>query len=72
MGRLKRMSGADVCRLLAAHGFVEVRRRGSHALMQRRDADTTISVPVPLHSELKLGTLASIIRQSGLPRALFE
>jgi len=66
------MSGADVCRLLAAHGFVEVRRRGSHALMQRREAGTTISVPVPLHLELKLGTLGSIIRQCGLPRALFE
>ncbi len=66
------MSGSDVCRILAAHGFVEVRRRGGHVLMQRREAATTISVPVPLHAELKLGTLASIIHQSGLPRALFE
>ena len=72
MAKLRRMSGTGVCRLLAAQGFVEVRRRGSHALMQRREAGTTISVPVPLHSQLKLGTLASIIRQSGLPRALLE
>jgi predicted RNA binding protein YcfA (HicA-like mRNA interferase family) len=66
------MSGLEVCRVLEAHGFAEVRRRGSHALMQRRDAGTTTSVPVPLHNQLRLGTLSSIIRQSGLPRALFE
>jgi predicted RNA binding protein YcfA (HicA-like mRNA interferase family) len=40
--------------------------------MQKRSRDTTITVPVPLHSELKRGTLMSIVRQSGLPRTLFE
>ncbi len=29
-------------------------------------------VPVPDHHELKIGTLLSIIRQSGLPRSEFE
>jgi len=27
---------------------------------------------VPDHDEIRLGTLQSIIRQSGLPRSLFE
>jgi predicted RNA binding protein YcfA (HicA-like mRNA interferase family) len=40
--------------------------------MQRRDAGTTITVPVPDHAELRVGTLQAIIRQSGLPRAAFE
>jgi predicted RNA binding protein YcfA (HicA-like mRNA interferase family) len=31
-----------------------------------------ISLPVPLHRELDRGTLRGIIRQSGLPRSLFE
>ena len=70
--RLRRLSGADVCRILQENGFTEVRRRGSHAVMQRRSTTTTITVLVPLHTELRLGTLASIIRQSGLARALFE
>jgi predicted RNA binding protein YcfA (HicA-like mRNA interferase family) len=61
-----------VCRILAAHGFTEVRRRGSHRVMQRRTADSTITVPVPDHPELRSGTLLSIIRQSHLPRELFE
>ncbi len=32
---------------------------------------TTITVPVPNHRELAKGTLASIIRQSKLPKDLF-
>ena len=40
--------------------------------MQRRTADGTVTVPVPDHPELKIGTLLSIIRQSGIPRAEFE
>jgi predicted RNA binding protein YcfA (HicA-like mRNA interferase family) len=58
--------------LLAEHGFAEVRQRGSHIVMQRRAGDTTVTVPVPDHKELRLGTLMSIIRQSGLARDLFE
>jgi predicted RNA binding protein YcfA (HicA-like mRNA interferase family) len=54
------------------HGFAEVRRRGSHIVMQKRLSDTTITVPVPDHAELRVGTLRSIIRQSELPRSLFE
>jgi predicted RNA binding protein YcfA (HicA-like mRNA interferase family) len=40
--------------------------------MQRRSGDTTITVPVPDHPELRPGTLSSIIRQSKLPRSAFE
>ena len=72
MGRLRILSGRDVCRVLAGAGFVEVRQRGSHVVMQRRTATGTTTVPVPDHREVRIGTLQSIIRQSGLPRALFE
>jgi predicted RNA binding protein YcfA (HicA-like mRNA interferase family) len=40
--------------------------------MQRLTENSTITVPVPLHDELAIGTLASIVRQSGLARTLFE
>ncbi len=72
MGRLRVLSGAEVCQILADHGFREVRRRGSHIVMQKRSATSTITVAVPDHTELRLGTLQAIIRQSGLPRRLFE
>lgn len=58
--------------LLEQHGFVAVCQRGSHIVMQRRDGMTTTTVPIPDHRELKVGTLLSIVRQSGLPRSIFE
>lgn len=72
MGKLRVLSGREVCRILAVHGFVEVRRRGSHVVMQKADAGSTVTVPVPDHTELRTGTVLSIIRQSGLPRSAFE
>ncbi len=72
MARLRVLSGAEVCRILAEHGFAEVRRRGSHVVMQTSETETTITVPVPDHKELRTGTLMSIIRQSGLARSEFE
>ena len=34
--------------------------------MQKTDDAGTVTVPVPMHDELKRGTLRSIIRQSGI------
>jgi predicted RNA binding protein YcfA (HicA-like mRNA interferase family) len=39
--------------------------------MQKRLSGTTVTVPVPIHSELRIGTLLSIMRQSGVPRDEF-
>ena len=72
MGRLRVLSGREVRAILADHGFREVRRRGSHVVMQLRSEGTTTTVPVPDHAELRTGTLLAIIRQSGLPRSAFE
>lgn len=40
--------------------------------MQKHVGNSTITVPVPNHSEIRVGTLLSIIRQSGLARSEFE
>jgi len=72
LGRLRVLSGREVCAILAEQGFLEVRQRGSHVVMQKRAKDSTITVPVPNHPEVRIGTLMSIIRQSQLPRSLFE
>ena len=72
MGRLRVLSGREVCRILQQHGFVEVRRRGSHIVMQRRTDAGSVTVPIPDHRELAIGTLLSIIRQSGVARVEFE
>ena len=72
MPKLPILSGKEVCAILARHGFAEVRRRGSHVVMQRKEGNGTKTVPVPDHKEILIGTLLSIIRQSGLSRADFE
>jgi predicted RNA binding protein YcfA (HicA-like mRNA interferase family) len=70
--KLRILSGKEVCKILSKNGFRKVRQKGSHIFMQRVVGHTTITVPVPDHAELKVGTLLGIIRQSELPRSLFE
>jgi predicted RNA binding protein YcfA (HicA-like mRNA interferase family) len=72
LGKLLVLSGGEVCRILERNGFVAVRQRGSHCILQFRTKDSTITIPVPLHDVLRRGTLQSIIRQSGLAKSLFE
>ena len=72
MAKLRVLSGRDVSEILAGNGFIEVRRRGSHIVMQKKKSDSTVTVPIPDHKELRRGTLRSIIRQSGVPRSFFE
>ncbi|CUS32855.1 type II toxin-antitoxin system HicA family toxin [Candidatus Nitrospira nitrificans] len=72
MGKLRVLSGRDVCRILEQHDFQIVRQRGSHIVMQRRTDFGTVTVPIPDHTEIRIGTLQSIIRQSGVPCTAFE
>lgn len=72
MPKLGVFSGEALCRLLEQQGFVAIRQRGSHVVMQKHVGLTTITVPIPMHREIRIGTLQSIIRQSGLPRTWFE
>ena len=72
MGKLGTFSGGDICRILAKHGFVQIRQKGSHIIMQKRLENSTVTVPVPNRKTIRIGTLQSIIRQSGLSKELFE
>jgi predicted RNA binding protein YcfA (HicA-like mRNA interferase family) len=72
LGKFRTFSGKEICRLSEQHGFIKVRQKGSHIVMQKRTEETTITVPVPDHKEIRTGTLLSIIRQSQLERSLFE
>jgi predicted RNA binding protein YcfA (HicA-like mRNA interferase family) len=72
LGKLKVLSGKQVCKILEGHDFETVRQKGSHIIMQKKEGGSTITIPIPNHAELKIGTLQSIIRQSKLSRELFE
>ncbi|MBI4744488.1 MAG: type II toxin-antitoxin system HicA family toxin [Actinobacteria bacterium] len=67
MAKPRIISGKKICQILSKHGFQNVRQRGSHIIMQKKTGSSTITIPIPNHKEIKLGTLKSIIRQSQLP-----
>jgi predicted RNA binding protein YcfA (HicA-like mRNA interferase family) len=67
MPKLPLLSGAEVIRALERLGFEQVRQRGSHVVLRR----SSIGFVVPLHKELKLGTLAGIIRQAQISQDEF-
>lgn len=72
MKRLSNLSGDEVCRILSKHDFERVRRKESRAIMQKAIENSTLTVPVSLHGEIRIGTLQSIIGQSGVARSEFE
>jgi predicted RNA binding protein YcfA (HicA-like mRNA interferase family) len=71
MPKLPVLSGLAVIKILEANEFKRIRQKGSHVSMQKIIGGVQYNVVVPLHSELARGTMASIIRQSGLPREQF-
>ena len=60
MPKLPRTSGAAIVKTLERLGFVKVRESGSHVIMRRGSRGCV----VPMHSEVKVGTLAGILRQA--------
>ena len=60
MPKLPRISGAEAVRGLEKLGFVKARQTGSHVVLRRG----SVGCVVPLHSELKVGTLAGALRQA--------
>ena len=68
MARL--LSSAQVADLLQAHGFALVSQQGSHIKYRDLHGHTVI-VPSG-RREVPRGTLASIMRQSSLPKELFN
>ena len=60
MPKLPHLSGAEVQRVLERLGFHKVRQSGSHVVM-KRDSKGCV---VPMHSEVKIGTPAGLLRQA--------
>ena len=60
MPKSPRISGAEAIRALQRLGFEKARQNGSHIIMRRAGKGCV----VPLHAELKVGTLAGLLRQA--------
>ena len=64
MPKLRRVSGEDAIHALEKLGFRQVRQRGSHVVLKRDTPEGVFDCVVPLHRELAIGTLRSILRQA--------
>ena len=66
MGRLRVLSGEEVCRILEQNGFVAIRQRGSHRQMRHPTKPGTVTVAGPLSQDIRPKTERSILRQAQL------
>jgi predicted RNA binding protein YcfA (HicA-like mRNA interferase family) len=66
---LKTVSGKQFCRILERHGWQLRRIRGSHHVYTRPGIDLILTVPVHGNRDLKVGLLASLLKQAGLTEA---
>lgn len=67
MPKLPRISGADCIAALRRLGLEVVRQRGSHVVLRCGAAGCV----VPLHRELKTGTLHGILKQAEVDAETF-
>ena len=63
--KLRHLSGSQVVDIFRVFGFEIHSQRGSHVKLRRVNTDgEKQTITIPLHSELDVGTLRAIIRQS--------
>jgi predicted RNA binding protein YcfA (HicA-like mRNA interferase family) len=62
--KLRRVPADKVIRALERLGFVQVRQRGSHIVLKKQTPNGAVGCVVPLHNNLPIGTLRSILRQA--------
>lgn len=63
MRMLKKISGKDCVKILCnKFGFKAVRQTGSHVILKKEIPTGAVGTPVPLHPELKIGTLKGILQ----------
>lgn len=63
--KLRRLSGEEVVNALGRFDFQVVQQRGSHAKLRRVTSDgEKQTLHIPMHDELRKGTLHAIFRQA--------
>ncbi|MBI2541800.1 type II toxin-antitoxin system HicA family toxin [Candidatus Woesearchaeota archaeon] len=66
------ISGIEAIKRLKRTGFIATRQKGSHVRLEKYTGEKTIKITVPVHAELKKGTLNRIIKDAGLTLEEFE
>lgn len=64
MPKMPRISSREAIRALERLGFEQVRQTGSHVVLKKKTEECEIGCVVPVHQELKVGTLSGILKQA--------
>lgn len=64
MPKMPRISSREAILALERLGFEQIRQTGSHVVMKRLTEEGEIGCVVPVHRELKIGTLNGILKQA--------
>jgi predicted RNA binding protein YcfA (HicA-like mRNA interferase family) len=65
------ISGKEAIKILQNNGFSITRQHGSHVVLTKLDGSIKHITIVPLHKELKRGTIRSIAKLAGLDKKKF-
>lgn len=68
----KLYSAKTILAALSRAGFSQVSQKGSHIKLHKRKGNKTLTVIVPNHKEIALGTFSSILRQADMTREELE
>jgi predicted RNA binding protein YcfA (HicA-like mRNA interferase family) len=64
MPKLPRISSQEAIRALERLGFTKIRQTGSHVVMKKTTSEGEVGCVVPMHRELKVGTLSGVLKQA--------
>jgi predicted RNA binding protein YcfA (HicA-like mRNA interferase family) len=65
-------SGRKISDILSnKYGFKEIRILGSHLKMRKNISSKVVTVIIPLHQEVAIGTFHNILRQAGIDKKDF-
>ena len=71
--QLKKQSGLEVIKILTKYfGFSARPTKGSHVVLIRFVGDRKVGTVVPLHNELKIGTLKGLLKQAEISEEKFS
>ena len=73
MSKLRNVSGKECVKILCnKFGFYVVRQRGSHVVLRKDTAEGTVGTVVPMHEQLKIGTLKGVLELAKVDEEQFS
>ena len=73
MPKLRKVSGNKLLKILCnKFGFKVIRQRGSHVMIIKEGKLEKFGTVIPMHQELKIGTLKGILKQAKISEEEIE